>query len=655
MKKKIFLGLFVAVVIAGGLLILQKVTPVQKSDDQPQELNSESRKKVLFINSYHPGYKWSAGIIKGVLQVFKVSRNPDGNIDSDSGLVELKIINMDTKRNHSLKFIENAALKAKRVIEQWQPDLLITADDNAFNYLVQPYFKDAGLPVVFCGINAELSKYGAPYKNTTGMIEVALIEQLIDRLGVYAKGERIGFLAGDVFSAQKECEGYEKTLHTDIADFYVKNFAEWKAALLRLQDRVDLLLISNNAGIEGWNEIEAREFLAEKSTIPTGSTLEHMAPYALITVARIASEQGEWAAQKALEVLAGKAPAMIPVVPNKKAKIILNMKIAKKLKLKFSPELLEMASLIGVEKKKILYINSYHQGYEWSDGIEIGLIKALGVVPKTTSSREYRSPGIDLKIYRMDTKLNNTEAFKKSAALTAKSIIDSWRPDLLIISDDNAAKYLVAEYYKNSSLPILFCGINWDASVYGFPTGNITGMLEVKPVASCMERIKKYSHGERIGILSSDFLSAEKELVAMRKMLSWQITAEYVAKDFAAWKAAYLKLQNEVDILIFQNSEGIVNWDDDAAAAYVLANAVIPSCSFMKNTRRFVLYCYAILPEEQGWWCGKRALEIFKGRKISAIPMTTNKQSRLFLNMNIARKMGVTFSPELLEKANLVE
>jgi hypothetical protein len=80
------------------------------------------------------------------------------------------------------------------------------------------------------------------------------------------------------------------------------------------------------------------------------------------------------------------------------------------------------------EGKKILYVDSYHEGYEWSDGITNGIQETLD------------GTGVDLKIYRMDTKRNPDEGFKEKAGLEAKSVIEEFEPDVVITSDDNAFK-----------------------------------------------------------------------------------------------------------------------------------------------------------------------------------------------------------------------
>ena len=116
--------------------------------------------------------------------------------------------------------------------------------------------------------------------------------------------------------------------------------------------------------------------------------------------------------------------------------------------------------------KKVLFVDSYHEGYAWGDGIISGIKTVL------------EGSGVELKIFRMDTKRNGEKAFKESAALKAKAEIEDFKPDVVIAGDDNASKYLVVPYYKDASLPFIFCGVNWDATGYGFPFKNVTGMLE---------------------------------------------------------------------------------------------------------------------------------------------------------------------------------
>ncbi|WP_300465586.1 hypothetical protein [Desulfobacula sp.] len=93
------------------------------------------------------------------------------------------------------------------------------------------------------------------------------------------------------------------------------------------------------------------------------------------------------------------------------------------------------------------------------------------------------------------------EEVKEAAARQARQVILSWKPDLVIVSEDNAAKCLVAPYFKDADLPFVFCGLNWDASVYGFPFKNVTGMIEVQLITQIIDHLKPFASGSRIGAL----------------------------------------------------------------------------------------------------------------------------------------------------------
>ena len=85
----------------------------------------------------------------------------------------------------------------------------------------------------------------------------------------------------------------------------------------------------------------------------------------------------------------------------------------------------------------------------------------------------------------MDTKRNKSDEYKIAVGREARDLILSWQPDVVITADDNAAKYLIQPYFKDSATPFVFCGVNWTAEEYGFPYSNVTGIVEVVPCDWC--------------------------------------------------------------------------------------------------------------------------------------------------------------------------
>lgn len=291
--------------------------------------------KVLFVESYHAEYEWSRILVETIESELRAAGH------------EVKTVHMDTKRNGAESFKQEAGLKAKAVLEAYQPDLLIAGDDNAQKYLVVPYVMGSSLPVVFCGVNWSCDQYGYPTERVTGILEVDVIDELIVRLESIAKGNRVGFLSSDTLSERQSFENFTKLFGVEFAQSkFVLTVEDWKAAYLDMQSSVDVLLVMNNAGIAGWDDAAIEAFVVENGKIPSGSTSVWMGRYVTLAYAKKAEEQGTWAAQAALEILGGKSPGSIPIARNEQGSLILNAKLAYTIGVDLPMDIIEVADQI---------------------------------------------------------------------------------------------------------------------------------------------------------------------------------------------------------------------------------------------------------------------------------------------------------------------
>ncbi|MBC8206244.1 MAG: hypothetical protein ISR85_04165 [Kiritimatiellales bacterium] len=643
----------IALGLMGAALLLIFSTQQEKTlRAQPRPtVNGGPIQRILYVDSYNEDYPWSAGITRGIESVL----NP---LD----YIELEVFRMDTKNHPAESNKVASAQAALERIRQWKPDLVITSDDNAAKYLVEPYLKNSPLPVVFCGINWSAAEYGFPCSNVTGMVEVQLMNQILSTMRPYVNGDRvaflngdrIAFLKGDDLSSRKEADQMEQLFDLQPEQRLVSNYAEWEAAYVRLQDEVDMILLGDATSIADWDAERAERVVMLSTRIPSGSWDAWMADYSLVTIATSPREQGEWSARTALKILDGMPPGAIPLIENKRAQIYLNMRLAKLLDIRFPMTLLKNAHLLSAEKHKVLVVNSYHEGYPCSDDIEKGLLKALGITRSANGDYESRDRSISLKVFRMDTKRNQSDEFKQQAAQEARRLTEEWEPDCVVVSDDNAVKFLLAPYFKGSDIPFVFCGLNWDASEYGLPSANSTGMIEIAPYKETFDLLRPYAAGNRVGIIGMESLTCEKDIRYLKPILSLRDEHVHLVSDFNEWKQAYSALQETVDMIIWMNPIGIQGWDPAAAEDYVLKHTKIPTGCVVGHNTRYALLGKVQIAEEQGWRAGHAALQILHGAAPSTIPVATNKQSRLYINMKIANRLGIHLPVELLNKAQLV-
>ena len=299
-----------------------------------------AEKTCLYVASYHKGYEWNDGIEKGVETVL-------------NGKCKLDKYFMDTKRNKGEEYYKKSALAAKGYIEKIKPDIVIASDDNASKYLVMPYYRDKELPFVFCGINWTVKPYQYPYKNATGMIEVAPIRPLLKEIKNVSESSSTGiYLSADVLTEHKDYERYRKIYEKEgvqLKGIFAKTMAEWKQEFITAQSSgIDFIILNNNSGINDWNEEEAKQIALEHSKVFSVTNYDWMMPYTMFAMTKLPEEQGEWAAAVALDILDGASPDSIPVVANRRWNMFVNTALLDQAGIKLPSHLIHKAIKTGM-------------------------------------------------------------------------------------------------------------------------------------------------------------------------------------------------------------------------------------------------------------------------------------------------------------------
>lgn len=609
----------------------------------------QERKKIVWVDSYHQGYDWSDGIERGIHHVFSERQ------------IELHTFRMDTKRFDSVEFGREAGRKANAFIQEIKPNLVIATDDNAQKYLVVPFLKDTELPVVFSGVNWDAEEYGYPCSNVTGMVEVDLVNELVAQMKRNAGGDRVGFLTVDVETGRKMHKILsERFFNNRLNSYLVSTYQEFQDSFLLAQKENDMLIIYNNINIENWDSFAAEKFVFQHTSIPTGALLEYMDQFTMYTLAKLSREQGEYAAATALKVLGGTPIDSIPLTANKQSKLTVNLKMAKAAGITFPLSILKTAEVIGEEVyqqsmedelsevkgssygKKVVWVDSYSTELEWSREIEFGIKEVFADL------------GIELKIIRLNSKKKKKPEEIKASARKAYSKISSFKPDAIIASDDNVQKYLIVPFFKDTELPVVFCGVNYDASMYGYPTSNITGMIELDPLYRMLKLLKKYSAGDRVIFLAPNTTTERKIAAFYTKYYPEMDLSFWFVKDVEEYRQKFIEAQDAGDMLILRNPAGIHDWNSEEMVDFISEYNRLPTGSFTKDMERYAMFCLAKSGKEQGQFAAQAVLEIFKGEAPQELPVAHNQLFETRINLGMADKAGFVIPVSILKDADMV-
>ena len=128
--------------------------------------------RILVLNSYHKGFPWTDNIVKGIESV--LDREKIG-VDLVIEYMDSKAINYDPA--YKTMLYKLYAFKYGRQ----KFDVIISSDDNAFNYL-REYYQEIfpNTPIVFCGVNNLEATNQLSRDHFTGILEVTAEKETLD-------------------------------------------------------------------------------------------------------------------------------------------------------------------------------------------------------------------------------------------------------------------------------------------------------------------------------------------------------------------------------------------------------------------------------------------------------------------------------------------
>jgi GAF domain-containing protein len=317
-KSIIFMTLLLLVICS----LVGPMVAVRAQDD----LDDRQQKRVLFLNSYHKGYKWSDDIAEGIQSVFE-GQGPElvegQSLELVEGQsVELQIEYMDTKWIFDEPYLQQLYEMYAYKFSDRQFDVLVSSDDNAFNFLVK--YRDElfpGTPVVFCGVNFFDSSMLVGQRLFTGVNEDADLRGGLELALQLHPGTKQVVIVNDTTTTGVRLHGrlvriierYPDIEFTWLEDVTMGEVRETVSALPPDSLIFYTLFFRDKAGnfFEYDNSVA---LIAEKSAVPMYGVWDFSLGYGIVG-GKLTSgyAQGEAAGEIALRILQGEHVQDIPI------------------------------------------------------------------------------------------------------------------------------------------------------------------------------------------------------------------------------------------------------------------------------------------------------------------------------------------------------
>lgn len=297
----------------------------------------------------------------------------------------------------------------------------------------------------------------------------------------------------------------------------------------------------------------------------------------------------------------------------------------------------------GTDRKQVLYINSYQNGYEWSDNILEGIRQTL---------RKSRYT-VDLQVEYMDAKKHPGP---ENRALLKQLFTQKFHKtdfDTVICSDNDAFRFMLDNHNELfPDVPVVFCGVN-DLQMADLDNQPLfTGVVEKLDIQGNMEIALDFDPGKKRAVVIAD------------PSLTAQAISAQIRKSIPAFK----------DRLEFEF------WDDLSLDQMVKRVRTLPDDTFLffvpfyvENQGRFLsaaevintLYRNASVPiygawnflldhgivggrllsgQDHGAQAAKMVLEILDGKTPRSIPLATTQPTPPTFDWEVLTRFGLTES-----------
>jgi len=306
----------------------------------------------------------------------------------------------------------------------------------------------------------------------------------------------------------------------------------------------------------------------------------------------------------------------------------------------------------AVEPYQVMVVSSYSPEYHWTQEVNQGIRTVLG-------------DRAELHFFYLETKRSIARGTAKAEKIYRQFL--KMQPDGVIAVDDNAQWLFVKPYLADRfATPVIFCGVNADPGIYGYPATNVSGVIERVHFSENLA----FSIQLDPSIQSFAFMARMSPTTdQIVRQLKFELTAgKLVLPNVAVLRPQTLseavtmaeKQRGLADCLLLDTLEGVLDDDGvpltDAQAIPEVLRA-FGGASASTNARGVDYGALSGVVKsgfEQGEKAARMLLQVLLGTPLEELPVQRNYRGIRRINVTTLKQLELVPDPMFLRGAELV-
>ncbi len=257
-----------------AVLVACQSAPQAVAPTAPPTPPAPGKLRLFWVDSYAETDIWSQQVRTGFLET--LARNGYSTVN---GKLEMRVFSMDVRRAVSNEDLTAAALHVSELIQDFGPDMVVVAGDEATRAVIA-YYPDRTMPFVFCGFVGNPAMYGLDLPNVTGVLEQLHPVQTVAIAYAFIKGTHQYMVLSD---ASMSGRARALAVYTDLGKSeygatmatleIVETWADWQTLVLEAGQKVDFIVLAGYQGIVDAtgvlvDEQEVMRWMLQNSPVP---------------------------------------------------------------------------------------------------------------------------------------------------------------------------------------------------------------------------------------------------------------------------------------------------------------------------------------------------------------------------------------------------